>query len=141
MNQQYQQRDEITLFLVKSDKQNAPVYNVNIRINGVEYEAGVWWRYRKDGSPVLDRNNNLLLGGTIKIKQQNQQQAPPQQQGYQPPPQQGYQPPPQQNYAPQASPPQQGYNQPPQQQGGQPNSPPPQAPPQQTPGPQQPYNV
>ena len=57
--------DEITLFTVTSTNPKAPMYRASIRIGGVEYEAPIWPRTRRDGTAVTDRQGNPIIGGKI----------------------------------------------------------------------------
>lgn len=95
-----------------SNSNNPPVFSLKLQFRDAQgnyhevASTGLWIKTRRDGSQVVDPSTNRpIYGGTLRVSQDQPQQANYQQggQSQQNPPQGGYQQPrqPQQNQAPQ----------------------------------------
>lgn len=63
----YDNNMQVIVSKVVSNKQGAPTLRIQLEIDGVKYQAGVWPWKRKDGSLVKDKNENMQYKGKLEV--------------------------------------------------------------------------
>lgn len=70
----YDNNLQVIVGKVVSDNTKAPTLRVNLEIDGVKYQAGLWPWKRKDGSMVKDKQGNQQYIGTLEVDTYRQDQ-------------------------------------------------------------------
>lgn len=63
----YDNNMQVIVGKVTSSNTKAPTLRVNVEIDGVKYQAGLWPWKRKDGSNVTDKQGNMQYIGTLEV--------------------------------------------------------------------------